>query len=99
MFYSCRLGSYFSVVGIEVKAGPAKRRPRMARLPDATMNSAEPRLPSMAAKPGRLLRKTAILFLAGRKTLDVPMTSPFALRTVITIVVATELGLTIATAV
>jgi hypothetical protein len=52
------------------------RSPRTATFPVATLKSAEPRLPIMPAKPGRFLKTTPVLFLAGRKTLDVPIVAP-----------------------
>ena len=80
-----------------MNAAPPNRSPNTATLPEPTVKSAEPRFPAIALRPGRSLSTLATLLLAARGRFQVPMTSPFAFRTVMPTVVATTLGFTIAT--
>jgi hypothetical protein len=86
-------------VGIEVMAGPSALSPSTATFPAATVKSAEPRLPAMAAKPRRSLKMTAVLAFAPNGTVEVPIRFPVVSRAAIETTVATGLGLTMATAV
>jgi hypothetical protein len=84
-------------VGIEVKADPLNRSPKTATFPDDSVKRADPRLPTIALNPGRALSTASVLPCGGKVTDEVPITFPALLTTVITTVVATPLGLTVAT--
>jgi hypothetical protein len=85
------------VVGREVNAAPLNRSPSTATFPTPTVKSADPRLPFIAAKPGRSLKIVVVLLFAASWTLEVPIVAPVASRRTMLTVVATELGFTIAT--
>src|SRR5712692_11314699 len=88
---------YLCAAGIEVNAVGPNRRPSTATLPEDTVKSAEPRLPGIPPRPGRFLKAAAILLLADRARLELPMIRPLVSRTVIVTAAATALGFTIAT--
>ena len=89
--------TYRPTVGLEVNADPMNRSPSTATVPAVTVKSAEPCLPTIPDIPGRFLKTTAVLFRAGRGTLDVPMVLPATSRRTIDTTLATLLGLTIPT--
>ena len=68
-------------------------------LPEVTVNVAVPRFPAVPAKPGKVLRTTAVLFLGGNTVAYAPITFPAAfLATTVTVTVS-ELGFAIEAAV
>ena len=89
--------THLSAVGIDVNAAPLNRSPSTATFPEDTVKSADPRLPAIAPRPGRVLKIRAVLFLGPSATLEAPMVAPDASRTMIETVANKELGLTMAT--
>src|SRR5689334_14161395 len=86
-----------SVVGMDVNADAPKRRPNTETFPVETVNSAEPLDPAMPANPRKPRMAFSILLPAARPCVEVPMMFPLLSDTVIVTVVATLLGLTMAT--
>lgn len=93
------LTAYCCGAGIEVKAVPLKRRPRTTTLPELTVNSADPRLPTTPDKPGMLRNVASVLTPAAKGIEAVPITAPELLQTVMETVTGVTLGFAMATAV
>jgi len=72
-----------------VNAAPLNGSPSTATFPEVTVKSADPRLPAIAPRPGRLLRTRAVLLFAASATLEEPIAAPVASRTTIETVVGT----------